>query len=59
MDIPYIIISQDNIELKKQIDEIVETAKNENRPVAIIIKKGTFDKIINSKIRNNDSNDKH
>jgi len=43
LDIPYIIISNDSKELKDQIDKIINKAITDNRPVAIIIKKGTFD----------------
>jgi len=43
LDIPYIIISNDSKELKDQIDKIINKAITGNRPVAIIIKKGTFD----------------
>ena len=44
MDIPYEIISKDDDQFEMKISSIVETAKNENRPAVLLIKKGTFEK---------------
>ena len=44
MDIPYEIISKDDDKIEKKITNMVETAKNENRPVVLLIRKGTFEK---------------
>ncbi len=43
MDIPYEIISKDDSEVEKKITVSVGTLKKENRPFAIVVKKGTFD----------------
>jgi len=42
LDIPYIIISNNGKEIEDQISKIIKKAITDNRPVAIIIKKGTF-----------------
>ena len=44
MDIPYEIISKDSQDFKSKISKCIDTAKGENRPTALLIKKGTFDK---------------
>ena len=44
MNIPYEIISKDEDAVHKKITKCVNKARDKNRPVAIIIKKGTFDK---------------
>ena len=44
MDIPYEIISKDDDQFEMKILSAVETAKNENRPAVLLIKKGTFEK---------------
>ena len=44
MDIPYEIISRDSHDFKSKISNCIDRAKNENRPTALLIKKGTFDK---------------
>jgi len=44
MDIPYEIISQDDDQFSTKISNVIEIAKNENRPVVLLIKKGTFEK---------------
>ena len=44
MDIPYEIISKDDDQFEMTISSAVETAKNESRPVVLLIKKGTFEK---------------
>ena len=44
LDIPYKIISQNNNQFAMQISNGVEIAKTENRPVVLLIKKGTFEK---------------
>jgi len=43
MDIPYTVLSNDDFDIEKKISNYVDIATKENRPVAIIIKKGTFD----------------
>jgi len=51
MDIPYEIISKDSHDFKSKISNCIERAKDENRPTALLIKKGTFDnysKIVSS-----------
>jgi phosphonopyruvate decarboxylase len=47
MDIPYEIISKDDDQFAKKISNAIEIAKTENRPVALLIKKGTFEKYSN------------
>jgi len=44
MDIPYVIISQDDEQFAAKISNVVEIAKSESRPVVLLIKKGTFEK---------------
>ena len=44
MDIPYEIISKDSQDFKSKISNCINRAKDENRPTALLIKKGTFDK---------------
>ena len=44
MDIPYEIISKDSQDFKSKISKCIDTAKGKNRPTALLIKKGTFDK---------------
>jgi phosphonopyruvate decarboxylase len=44
MGIPYEIISKDTHDFKYKISNCIEQAKNENRPTALLIKKGTFQK---------------
>lgn len=44
MDIPYETLSKDDQGFDLKISNAVEKAKNENRPVVILIKKGTFEK---------------
>ena len=41
---PYEIISKDDDQYSTKISNVIEIAKNENRPVALLIKKGTFEK---------------
>ncbi len=48
MDIPYEIISKDDDQFDIKILNAVKKAKSENRPVALLIKKGTFDKYQNA-----------
>jgi len=55
MDIPYKIISKDSLKYKTIISSAIQIAKNENIPVVILIKKGTFSKYI----RNIDQSDNH
>jgi phosphonopyruvate decarboxylase len=54
MDIPYEIISKDDSEVEKKIAVSVGTLKKENRPFAIVIKKGTFDSYKSSPLTIND-----
>ena len=44
MEIPYEIISKDDAQYEKKIQSVLETMKRGNRPVAILIKAGTFEK---------------
>ena len=44
IDIPYVVISKADHQFQIKIASMIETAKNENKPVAILIKKGTFNK---------------
>ena len=44
MGIPYKIISKDTHDFKSKISNCIEQAKAENRPTALLIKKGTFQK---------------
>jgi phosphonopyruvate decarboxylase len=44
MDMPYEIISKDDKQYAMQISNAVEIAKTENRPVVLLIRKGTFEK---------------
>jgi len=44
MDIPYEIISKDDEQFKLKISNMVKSAKDENRPTVLLIKKGTFEK---------------
>jgi len=52
MDIPFEIISKDSHDFKSKISNCVKRAKNESRPTALLIKKGTFDKYNNSILSN-------
>jgi len=47
MDLPFETISKDDDQFQLKISNIVDIAKNENRPVVLLIKKGTFDKYSN------------
>ena len=44
MDIPYEIFSKDSRDYKAKILKCIKLAKDENRPTALLIKKGTFGK---------------
>jgi phosphonopyruvate decarboxylase len=44
MDIPYEIFSNDSHDFKAKISKCTKLAKDENRPTALLIKKGTFGK---------------
>ena len=44
MDIPYEIISKDELEFEKKIMKCIDDANMKNRPTAILVKKGTFEK---------------
>ena len=44
MDISYEIISKDDEQVARKISDVVETAKNDCRPIVLLIKKGTFEK---------------
>ena len=44
MDIPYEIFSKDSRDFKEKISKCIKLAKDENRPTALLIKKGTFGK---------------
>jgi phosphonopyruvate decarboxylase len=54
MDISYEIISQDDYQFAIKISNVVQIAKNEKRPVVLLIKKGTFEKYSNEN-QNSDS----
>jgi len=43
MDIPFEIISKDDDHFEEKISRLVETAKNNKRPVVLLVKKGTFE----------------
>jgi len=47
MDIPYEIISKDDYQFGLKVANAVNIAKNKKTPVALLIKKGTFDKFKN------------
>ena len=55
MDIPYEIISKDNIEIEKKIGKSVGTAIKKKRPFAILVKKGSFDNYISFSFSINDN----
>jgi len=44
MNLPYDIISADDIEWEQKVTKGISTAISENRPYSIVVKKGTFDK---------------
>ena len=46
MDVPYEIISKDEQQLNEKIVNSIGIAKQENRPVALLVKKGTFQNYI-------------
>ena len=43
MDIPYETVSNHDDQFKEKISRLVETAKNNKRPVVLLVKKGTFE----------------
>ena len=51
LDIPYEIISKDDNYFRKRVSKLIEIAKNKNRPVALLIKKGTFEKYKTRKVK--------
>ena len=53
MDIPYKVISKDDYQVSMKISNAIKTAKNENKPVVLLIKKGTFEKY-NKEIKKSD-----
>ena len=53
MEIPYKVLSNDNVTYEKLLSDLIATAKDKNRPVALIVKKGTFKKY---KEQNNNNN---
>ena len=44
LGIPFEIISKNDLDYKSKISKCIEAAKSENRPTALLIKKGTFGK---------------
>jgi len=44
MDIPYEIFSKDSYNFKEKISKCIKLAKDESRPTALLVKKGTFGK---------------
>ncbi len=44
MKIPYEILDNDNCNVKGQVNRMLELACHKNQPVALIVKKGTFEK---------------
>ena len=44
LGLPYEIISKGDDQFSTKISNVIKIAKNENRPVALLIKKGTFEK---------------
>ncbi len=55
MDIPFEIISKDEKEFDKKIFKSIKIAKKHNRPVALLVKKGTFDVYKNPKKNKNNT----
>lgn len=53
MRIPYEVLSADEAEAAKQVEQLVNSIKQSNSPVALLVKKGTFEKYsIKGKIEN-------
>ena len=50
MDIPYEIISKNDGKVEKKITKIAGRAMRENRPLAIVVKKGTFDTYVSPSV---------
>jgi len=44
MDVPYIVLSDDEAVAERQVKEATDTAKKNSIPFALVIKKGTFEK---------------
>mgnify|MGYP001256023317 FL=1 len=44
LGIPYIILSKNEKNFKSKVSDILKIAKNESKPVAILVKKNTFEK---------------
>ena len=53
LGLPYEIISKDDDQFYKKISNVIEIAKNENRPVVLLIKKGTFERYKNEIVQSN------
>ena len=45
LDIPYIILSPQSHQWEEEVSQIVQVAKKENKPVALICRKNTFEKV--------------
>lgn len=55
MQIPYEIISGDDKNYSKKVSNLIKIAKKDSKPVALIIKKGTFSKHESKNIQSNNS----
>jgi phosphonopyruvate decarboxylase len=55
MDIPYEIISKNDIAFEKKIDNSINKAIRKKSPFAIVVKKGTFDDYNSSSLQVNDN----
>lgn len=44
MGLPYVVLSEDEGEAKKQVAESIDKIKATNAPIALVVKKGTFSK---------------
>ncbi|HJM12154.1 MAG TPA: phosphonopyruvate decarboxylase [Candidatus Marinimicrobia bacterium] len=54
LGLPYEIISKDDDQFYKKISNVIEIAKNENKPVVLLIKKGTFEKYKDEIVQSDD-----
>ena len=54
LGLPYEIISKDDDQFSNKISNVIEIAKNENKPVVLLIKKGTFEKYKDEIVQSDD-----
>ena len=54
LGLPYEIISKDDDQFSNKISNVIEIARNENKPVVLLIKKGTFEKYKNEIVQPDD-----